>query len=171
MKIIAFTHINGQTEMLLKGDSSMLVNRKPFFIPDGLGEITYAPGVILRVSRLGKNIASKFADRYWDAFAYGLDMRAEEALTEALRQGRCWTQATSFDYSTVIGQYLNKEFLDENRLVISVNEAIHQASRVMTIRQGDLIFIEENEPRRVAVRNEEVTRYVQQQEVLYCKIK
>lgn len=157
--------------MILKGDSSMLVNRKPFFIPDGLGEITYAQGVVLRVSRLGKNIAPKFADRYWDAFAYGLDMRAEEALTEALSQGRCWTQATSFDYSTVIGTYLDKALLDESRLVIAVNEAIHQASRVMTIRQGDFIFIEENEPRRVAIRNEEVTRYAQEQEILYCKIK
>ncbi len=166
-----FSKIAGREEMLLKGDSSMLVNRKPFFIPDGLGDITYTSGVVLRVSRLGKNIAPKFADRYWDAFAYGLDMRAEEALIKALSQGRCWTQATTFDYSTVIGEYIDKRFMDENKLIISISEAIHQASQVMTIRQGDLIFIEENEPRRIAIRNEEIIRYMDQQEVLYCKIK
>lgn len=171
MKIIVYTEVAGRVEMLMKGDSSMLVNRKPFFLPDGLGEITYREGVVLRVSRLGKNIAPKFADRYWDAYAEGLDMRAEDELNSAIHDGRSWTQATGFDYSTVIGTFVDKSSLDENELVIAIGDAIHQASRTMTIRQGDLIFIEKKTERRVAVRDEVISKQSDGQEIIYCKIK
>lgn len=171
MKIIVFSEIEGRVEMLMKGDSAMLVNRKPFFLPDGLGDITYQEGVVLRVSRLGKNIAPTFADRYWDAYAVGLDMRAEQALKEAIKDGRSWTEATSFDYSTVIGEYMDKATLNESELVIAIGEAIHQASRTMTIRQGDLIFIEKKTERKIAVRDEVIRRQREEKEILYCKIK
>ena len=171
MKIIVYTEVAGRVEMLMKGDSAMLVNRKPFFLPDGLGDITYQEGVVLRVSRLGKNIAPKFADRYWDAYAVGLDMRAEQALKEARQDGRSWTEATSFDYSTVIGEYMDKATLNESELVIAIGEAIHRASRTMTIRQGDLIFIEKKTERKVAVRDEVIRRQREEKEILYCKIK
>ena len=51
MKIIGFSEINGAVQMVLKCDSSMLVNRKPFFIPDWSQDVRVTPCVVLRVSR------------------------------------------------------------------------------------------------------------------------
>ena len=56
-------------------------------------------------------------------------------------------------------------------LVLSPEEAISEASRVMTIRQGDLIYIQKRcAPRRV--QKEDVIRTeIDGEEKLYCKIK
>ena len=91
--------------MVLKGDSAMLVNRKPFFIPDGTNNIGYTDCIVLRVSRLGKNIAPKFADRYWDAWTYGLDFCALDRLQDAIERKGSWTEAIAFDNSLAIGQF------------------------------------------------------------------
>lgn len=170
MKIIGFSNINGTTTMILKGDSSLLVNRKPFFIPDWSSNIQMTPCVVLRVSRLGKNIQAKFAHRYYDAVAYGLNMCAADYLAQA-DTVRAW----AFDYSMVVGTFLDADhdhWLDmDKKIIIPCSEAISQASQVMTIRQGDFIFVNYDIPPRVLAREEVITDYMDNQEILYCKIK
>ena len=73
MKIIGFIYRDGKAEMVLKGDSCLLNGRKPFFVPDWTSEVGVTDCIILRVCRLGKEIAPKFADRYYDAIAPGAD--------------------------------------------------------------------------------------------------
>jgi 2-keto-4-pentenoate hydratase/2-oxohepta-3-ene-1,7-dioic acid hydratase in catechol pathway len=174
MKIIGFVYNDGQTEMVLKGDSCLLNGRKPFFIPDWSNEIGVTPCIILRVSRLGKEIARKFADRYYDAIAPGEDFIALDKVREAKAAGKPWTQALAFDYSLAIGEWSDKVESRESRVesyILSPEEAIEEASKVMTIRQGDLIYIQAAcAPRKV--QKEEVLRVeVEGAEKLYCKIK
>ena len=174
MKIIGFVYNDGQTEMVLKGDSCLLNGRKPFFIPDWSNEIGVTPCLILRVSRLGKEIARKFADRYYDAIAPGEDFIALDKVREAKAAGKPWTQALAFDYSLAIGEWSDKVESRESRVesyILSPEEAIEEASKVMTIRQGDLIYIQAaRAPRKV--QKEEVLRVeVEGEEKLYCKIK
>ena len=139
--------------MVLKGDSCLLNGRKPFFMPDWSQEIGVTPCMILRVSRLGKEIAPKFADRYYDAVAPGADFVALDMLREAEEAGKPWTKALAFDYSLAIGEWMDKgERLKVigYSILISPEEAIAAASKVMTIRQGDLIYIQAKEaPRNV----------------------
>ena len=185
MKIIGFvyrggqwTMDNGQWAMVLKGDSCMLNGRKPQFVPDWTQELGMTPCVVLRVSRLGKEIAPKFADRYYDAVAPGADFAALDLLAQAQAAGQPWTQAIAFDYSLAIGEYeptpcpsLKGREFEGTELVMSPEEAIAEASRVMTIRQGDLIYIQAKQaPRRVE--KEEIIRIeIDGKEKLYCKIK
>lgn len=175
MKIIGFVYNVGQPAMVLKGDSSLLNGRKPFFLPEGSEETGATECLILRVSRLGKEIAPKFAGRYYDAVAPGVDFVAMDLLREAKAAGRPWTQAIAFDYSLAIGEWeslslTGREF-EGKELVLTPAEAIAQASRTMTIRQGDLIYIQyAQEPRRV--QKEEIIRIeINGVEKLYCKIK
>ena len=53
--------------IFLKPDSAMLKDGKPFFIPDFSNEIHYETELVVRISRLGKNISERFAHRYYDA--------------------------------------------------------------------------------------------------------
>ena len=162
--------------MVLKGDSCLLNGRKPFFLPDWSEQIGVTECIILRVSRLGKEIAPKFANRYYDAVAPGADFIAIDKAREAQQAGRPWTQALAFDYSLAIGEWLNNDQMSatsllNDKLIISPEEAISEASKVMTIRQGDLIYIQANRTLR-SVQREEVIRYEQDgKELLYCKIK
>ena len=171
MKIIGFVYNNGETEMVLKGDSCLLNGRKPFFMPDWTKEVGVTPCMILRVSRLGKEIAVKFADRYYDAVAPGEDFIALDVAQELAKAGKPWTKALAFDYSLAIGEWMNIGDWTLDQLVLPPEEAIAQASKVMTIRQGDLIFIQAKQAPRPVQKEEILRTEVNGEEKLYCKIK
>ena len=170
MKIIGFSKIDGKVVMVLKGDSSLLVNRKPFFVPDWSDDIRMVPCEVLRVSRLGKHISSAFARRYFDAVAPGLNMRAADSVAEH-DTVRGW----AFDYSMVVGSFQSVDTPVWGNIdapcVVSREEAIRQVSHVMTIRQGDLIFIDRDVSPRRLVREEVITDHISGHETLYCKVK
>ena len=158
--------------MVLKGDSCLLNGRKPFFMPDWSREIGVTPCLILRVSRLGKEIAYKFADRYYDAIAPGEDFIALDKAREAQAAGKPWTEALAFDYSLAIGEWVTGYGLPvTGDYVLSPEEAIEKASKVMTIRQGDLIYIQAMQAPK-PVQKEDILRIeIEGEEKLYCKIK
>ena len=161
--------------MVLKGDSSLLNGRKPFFTPEGASEIGVTPCMILRVSRLGKEIAPKFANRYYDAVAPGADFIDLSKARAAQAAGRPWTQALAFDYSLAIGEWSEgiKELRSEGvkEWLISPEEAVAEASKVMTIRQGDLIYIQAKQAPRTVQKEEIIRVEIDGEEKLYCKIK
>lgn len=170
MKIIGFVYNDGQTEMVLKGDSCLLNGRKPLFMPDWTQELGVTECIILRVSRLGKEIAPRFANRYYDAIAPGADFIAMDVAREAQQAGQPWTKALAFDYSLAIGEWTNGEWTNGEWLM-SPEEAISEVSKVMTIRQGDLIYIQAKQAPRKVEKEEIIRKEVDGRERLYCKIK
>jgi len=173
MKIIGFVYNNGEAQMVLKGDSCLLNNRKPLFMPDWTNELCVTDCLILRVSRLGKEIAPRFANRYYDAIAPGADFIAMDIAREAQQAGRPWTEALAFDYSLAIGVFTQPSAfsLQTSDYVLSPEEAIAEASRVMTIRQGDLIYIQAKQTPRPVQKEEIIRTEINGEEKLYCKIK
>jgi len=175
MKIIGFIYRDEKDEMVLKGDSCLLNGRKPLFMPEWTKELGVTECMILRVSRLGKEIAPKFASRYYDAVAPGADFIAMDLAREAEKAGRPWTQALAFDYSLAIGEWLEgvKELKNEGmkEWLLSPEEAIAKASKVMTIRQGDLIYIQKRQAPRPVNKEEIIRVEIDGEEKLYCKIK
>ena len=171
MKIIGFVYNDGQTEMVLKGDSCLLNGRKPLFIPDWTKELGVTECMVLRVNRLGKEIAPKFASRYYDAVAPGADFIAMDVAREAQAQGKPWTRALAFDYSLAVGTFSDERLAISGDFVLSPEEAIAQASKVMTIRQGDLIYIQAKSAPRKVEKEEIIRKEINGEERLYCKIK
>ncbi|MBR6166851.1 MAG: hypothetical protein IKQ50_00210 [Paludibacteraceae bacterium] len=170
MKIIGFIYHDGSTEMVLKGDSCLLNGRKPMFLPDWTAELGVTDCLILRVSRLGKEIAPKYADRYYDAIAPGADFIALDVAREAQAAGQPWTRALAFDYSLAIGEWTKGEWTMDN-LILTPEEAIAEASKVMTIRQGDFIYIQAKCAPRLVQKEDVIRVEIDGEEKLYCKIK
>lgn len=143
-----------------KADSSLLKDRKPFFIPDELGTIEYEAEIVVRVCRLGKSISERFAPRYYDAVTVGIDFTARDLLKKLRQQGLPWDMSKSFDGAAVIGEWVSKDkFLDVQRLrfhldvngetkqegctsdmIYKVDEIISYVSRFFTLKTGDLIY-------------------------------
>ena len=180
MKIIGFIYRDGSPEMVLKGDSCLLNGRKPMFIPDWTNELGVTDCMILRVSRLGKEIAPKFASRYYDAVAPGADFIALDIAREAQANGRPWTKAIDFDYSLAVGEWMEigdwKLEIGDWKVEIgdwlmTPEEAVAEASKVMTIRQGDLIYIQAKQAPKVVHKEEVICKQIGGEEKLYCKIK
>ena len=173
MKIIGFIYHDGQSEVVLKADSCLLNGRKPLFMPEWTQELGVTECMILRVSRLGKEIAPKFASRYYDAVAPGADFIALDIARAAQESGRPWTKALDFDYSLAIGEFVEPSAISiqSSDYVLSPEEAISEASRLMTIRQGDLIYIQRRQAPRPVHKEDIIRTEIDGEEKLYCKIK
>jgi 2-keto-4-pentenoate hydratase/2-oxohepta-3-ene-1,7-dioic acid hydratase in catechol pathway len=166
MKIVGFVHIENEVKMVLKSDSSLMVNRKPFFIPDWSTDMRYVPCAVVRVCKLGKHISEKFASRYYDSIAPAINIFAED-----YRQSGDAIRTWAFDGSLPVGTFMNLNQYLPSDLIVDIDTAISQVSQLMTIRQGDLIFIERKVSSRSLVREEVLSELVENEEVLYCKIK
>lgn len=184
---MGFAHIEGREEMLLKGDSALLVNKKPFFVPEETIRLAAHPCIVLRICKLGKNISPRFAHRYIDAFAAGLHLEDEGALKKAIAEGHSWLPAVAADGSFPVGTFLplsDGEPLtgvlryqsgeEEKSIAFSdqqIAEAIAQISRVITIRQGDMLFLTSEEAPFYPAMDQAITALIGEEENLYCKIK
>ncbi len=146
--------------IFLKADSSYLHNHKPFFIPDFMGRIDYEGEIVVRINRLGKGIARKFAHRYYDAITMGIDFTAHDYLVRAQQGGLPWDICKGFDGASVVGTWVEKERFEDidnihftldingkmvqtgctSDMIFSVDEVISYVSQFYTLRTGDLLF-------------------------------
>ena len=72
-KELGHTQVNAEPVIFMKPDSAILKDGKPFFIPDFSKEIHYETELVVRINRLGKNIAPRFANRFYNAVTVGID--------------------------------------------------------------------------------------------------
>lgn len=146
--------------VFMKPDSALLKNNKPFFIPDFSNELHYEVELVIKFNRLGKNIDTKFAHRYFAEIALGVDFTARDLQRKLKAEGKPWELSKAFDNSAVIGNSIqvtdiediqNIEFrLDINGktvqignsqdMIFPINELISYVSRFFTIKIGDMLF-------------------------------
>ena len=94
---------NKEPVIFMKPDSAILKDGKPFFIPDFSNEVHYETELVVRINRLGKNIASRFAHRYYDAVTVGIDFTARDLQRRFREVGNPWELCKGFDSSAAIG--------------------------------------------------------------------
>ena len=143
-----------------KADSALLKDRKPFFIPDDMGQIDYEAELVVRICKLGKTVPERFAHRYYDAVTLGIDFTARDLQRKARQEGMPWTICKGFDGSACIGEWVDKEkfrnvqalhfHLDKNGqtvqegrssdMLFRIDELISYISRFFTLKTGDLLF-------------------------------
>ena len=146
--------------VFMKPDTSLLKNNKPFYIPDFTNELHYETELIIKFNRLGKNIDSIFANRYYVEIGLGIDFTARDLQRKLKTEGKPWEISKAFDNSAVIGNFLpvtelgevqNIQFrLDLNGktvqngnssdMIFKINELVAYVSRFFTIKIGDLLF-------------------------------
>ena len=143
-----------------KADSALLKPGKPFFVPDDMGRIDYEAELVVRICRLGKNIAPRFAYRYYDAATVGIDFTARDMQRQASQAGQPWTICKGFDGSAAIGDWVPLDVLpaidslsfrlDRNGqpvqqgctadMFYKVDDIIAYISRFFTLKTGDLLY-------------------------------
>jgi len=146
--------------IFMKPDSALLKGGKPFFIPDFSSDIQYETEVVVRINRLGKNIAEQFAHRYYDEVTVGIDFTARDLQADLRQKGLPWEICKGFDQAAVVGDFIPlKEVGDIQNLdfhleidgrtvqtgntadmLFSVNQIIVYISRFYTLKMGDIIF-------------------------------
>jgi 2-keto-4-pentenoate hydratase/2-oxohepta-3-ene-1,7-dioic acid hydratase in catechol pathway len=97
----------GRPQFFMKPDTALLRNNEPFYIPDFSSEVDYECELVVRINRVGRAIAPKFAHRYYSEVGLGIDFTARDLQREAITAGLPWEAAKAFDRSAA----LSPEFL------------------------------------------------------------
>ena len=146
--------------IFLKPDSALLKKNKPFFIPDFSKNLQFEAEVVLRISKLGKGIAAKYADRYYDALTVGIDFTARDLQHRFSQAGHPWELSKTFDGSAPLGTFLPAERFPDHSdvsfsleingekkqegntsdLIFGFADIIEYVSKFYTLKTGDLIF-------------------------------
>jgi len=144
----------------MKPDTALLRNNAPFFLPDFSNEVHHEIEVVLKINRIGKNIAEKFAHRYYDEIGLGVDFTARDIQRECKKNGQPWEIAKAFDHSAPISRFIPKTHflhmqdiqfrLDMNDktvqqgntadMIFNCDRIIAYVSQFVTLKIGDLIF-------------------------------
>lgn len=157
---LGHTEVNEDPVIFMKPDSAILKDGKPFFIPDFSNEIHYETELVVRINRLGKNIAPRFAHRYYDAVTVGIDFTARDLQRKFREAGYPWELCKGFDSSAAIGDFIPVERYKDVQsmnfhltidgqevqhgctadMLFKIDELIAYVSRFVTLKIGDLLF-------------------------------
>lgn len=137
-------------------DSAIIKNGNPFFVPDFDTSFSAVPFLALKITKLGKSVAPRFAHRYFEEATVALLVFADTMLENLRAAGLPWTAATCFDRSCILGEFFKTDANTDRKISIrtydgteqfilptadAVNNAISAASADNTLKTGDLILL------------------------------
>ena len=143
-----------------KADSAVLKDHKPVFIPAHMGRFEFETEIVVRISKLGKNISERFAHRYYDAVTVGIDFTARELQKKLRSEGKPWDLCKGFDGSAALGEWVSLDkfrdiqaihfHLDINGntvqegctsdMLYRVDQLIAYISQYFTLKTGDILY-------------------------------
>ncbi len=145
--------------VFMKPSTALLVNGKPFFLPDFSEDVHHELEVVIKICRNGRHIQPEFAHKYFREIALGIDFTARDVQAECKKKGHPWEIAKAFDDSAPLGRFFPAEEFDLQNLrfellkngqlaqqgntrdmIFSFADIICYVSRYFRLLQGDLIY-------------------------------
>ena len=177
--------------VFLKPDTSILLKRQPFFIPDFSSDVHYEVEVLVKISKVGKHIAKKFAHKYYDDISLGIDFTARDLQAKLKAKGLPWEKAKAFDGAAVIGEWLPKSSfknlddinfsLKKNADIVQsgntclmlwkIDEIIEYISKYFTLKIGDIIFTGTPTGVGKVVANDRLEGFIEDQKLFLITVK
>ncbi len=177
--------------VFIKPDSSVLLKRQPFFIPEFSKDVHHEVELLVRINKIGKHIDQKFAHKYYDEIGLGIDFTAGDLQTELKEKGLPWEKAKAFDGAAVIGKFIKKEsFEDLNNIEFSlknngnivqrgnslymickIDALIEYVSKYFTLKIGDIIFTGTPSGVDSVKANDTLSGYIGETEMFSIKVK
>ena len=144
----------------LKPDTALLKNGNPFFYPEFTKDLHYECELVVQIQKVGKNIAEKFAPKYYSKVTLGIDFTARDLQQNCKEKGLPWEIAKAFEHSAPISNkfieissldienltfelYKNGEKVQTGHtsdMIFSIDKLIVYVSKFMTLKTGDLLF-------------------------------
>jgi len=177
--------------VFLKPDTSILLKKQPFFIPEFSNDVHHEVEVLVKINRVGKYIDKKFAHKYYNEIGLGIDFTARDLQSKLKEKGLPWEKAKAFDGAAVIGNWIQKsEFNDVNAINFSlkkneqlvqqgvtsnmlwkVDELIEYVSKYFTLKIGDVIFTGTPAGVGKVVANDKLKGFIEDREVFSITVK
>jgi 2-keto-4-pentenoate hydratase/2-oxohepta-3-ene-1,7-dioic acid hydratase in catechol pathway len=177
--------------IFMKPKSALLQPHTPFYYPEFTNELHYECEIVLRISKNGKYIQEKFANKYYDAMSVGIDFTARDIQDDLKKKGLPWEKAKAWDNSAVVGKwvpianvknkkeinfglYKNKELVQQGSskdMIFDFDYLISYISNYFSINIGDLVFT--GTPKGVGeiVVGDEVEGFMEEESLLAMDVK
>ena len=143
-------------------DTALLIQKRPFFIPDFTQQCVAQLCVCARINRLGRSINERFAQCYYNAneMCLGVHFIAQDLLKELQCNNKPWDLAIGFDNAVAVAE--GKQTMpmsDSLKATVVLNDMSHttmfsrkllcnefdhqiaQISQHYTMKQGDLLLM------------------------------
>ncbi|KAA5824465.1 fumarylacetoacetate hydrolase family protein [Algibacter amylolyticus] len=177
--------------VFLKPDTSILLKKQPFFIPDFSDDVHYEVEVLVKINRVGKHIDKKFAGKYYNEIGLGIDFTARDLQSTLKAKGLPWEKAKAFDGAAVIGKWIDKKevaniddfqfSLKKNEDIVQngntshmlwkIDELIEYVSKYFTLKIGDVIFTGTPAGVGKVFANDKLTGFIENQEMFSITVK
>jgi 2-keto-4-pentenoate hydratase/2-oxohepta-3-ene-1,7-dioic acid hydratase in catechol pathway len=177
--------------IFMKPKSALLQPHTPFYYPEFTNELHYECELVLRVSKNGKYIQDKFANKYYDAISVGIDFTARDIQNELKEKGLPWEKAKAWDNSAAVGKwtpitslknkkdinfvlYKNKELVQQgnsNQMIYNFDYLISYISNYFSINIGDLIFTGTPAGVGELVVGDEIEAFLEDESMLQLEVK
>lgn len=177
--------------LFLKPDTSILLNKNPFFIPEFSNDVQYEVEILVKIKKLGKYIDQKFAHKYYDEIGLGIDFTARDLQQQLKEKGLPWEKAKAFDGAAVIGNFLQKStfksvdninfMLKKNGMAVQegntslmlwkIDALIEYISKYFTLKIGDVIFTGTPSGVGKVMPNDLLTGFIEDKELFSIKVK
>ena len=176
----------------MKPDTALLPKRNPVYIPEFTNDMHHECEIVVRINRLGKNISEKFAHRYYDEIGIGIDFTARDIQAKCKEKGLPWEKAKAFDHSAPVSETFipiskiedinNIDFhLDVNGetvqkgnskdMIFTIDQLIAYVSKFVTLKIGDLIFTGTPAGVGPVKIGDQLTAFIEDQQLLKIEIK
>ncbi|BDD04379.1 fumarylacetoacetate hydrolase family protein [Aureibacter tunicatorum] len=152
--------IPSEPVVFTKPDTALLKNNDPFYYPSFSKDVHHEVEIVIRICKQGKSIQEKFAHKYYDQIALGIDFTARDLQSKAKEKGLPWDIAKGFNGSAPISNFIpvseieNINALDfslekngqtvqtgnTSHMMYSFDAIISYLSQFFQLKQGDLIF-------------------------------
>ncbi len=177
--------------VFLKPDTAILLKKQPFFIPDFSNDVHYEVEILVKINKVGKHIAKKFAHKYYDEIGLGIDFTARDLQKQLKDKGLPWEKAKGFDGAAVIGEWMSvKEIDDVNAIEFSlkknenivqlgntshmlwkIDELIEYVSKYFTLKIGDIIFTGTPAGVGKVITNDKLKGFIEDKEMFSITVK
>ena len=143
---------------IVRPDTTWERDNEDVFLPEFVDRVSYTPVLFARVSKPGRSVSERFAERYYDGIGYGVLLYPEDMIDGSEEGFSCASclDHTSFltfpVYNKVtLGREGNVFELRRNSLPVFshsgadpeiIRRAIEEATRYIYIRTGDILAIE-----------------------------
>lgn len=145
--------------VFMKPPSALLVNDKPFYIPDFTQDCHFELELVLKIAKNGRHIQPEFAKDYIKEIALGIDFTARDLQSELKKKGHPWEIAKGFDGSAVLSKFIPIEQVNRSAiefqlfkngelaqhgntkdLIFDFEALICYVSKFFKLQMGDLIY-------------------------------
>ena len=175
----------------LKPETALTLRNKPFFYPLFSNNIHYETEIVIRINKLGKHIARRFAHTYYNEIGLGIDFTARDIQSEVFKNAMPWEISKAFDGSAVLNRFLpktnftdlqninfslfkNKHLVQQGNtsdMLFSIDEIIEYVSQFITLKMGDIIFTGTPCGIGKVEIGDELEGYIGEELMFKCKIK